>query len=68
MKDRSGLALGALTRLRISGFSIALDSMGADIEELDELLHIPFNEHRLKKILVNQFFSSFKTSIFDLDY
>jgi len=54
MKDRSGLALGALTRLRISGFSIALDSMGADIEELDELLHIPFNEHRLKKILVNQ--------------
>lgn len=54
MKDRSGLALGALTRLRISGFSIALDSMGADIEELDELLHIPFNEHRLKRILVNQ--------------
>lgn len=54
MKDASGLALGALTRLRISGFSIALDSMGGDIEELDELLHIPFSELRLKRILVNQ--------------
>ncbi|MFT4815073.1 MAG: EAL domain-containing protein (putative c-di-GMP-specific phosphodiesterase class I) [Pseudohongiellaceae bacterium] len=28
--------------------------MGTDIEELDELLHIPFNELRLKRILVNQ--------------
>ncbi|PCI74178.1 MAG: hypothetical protein COB20_15460 [SAR86 cluster bacterium] len=54
MKDRSGLALSALTRLRINGFSIALDSMGADIEELDELLHIPFSELRLKRVLVNQ--------------
>jgi EAL domain-containing protein (putative c-di-GMP-specific phosphodiesterase class I) len=54
MKDRSGLALGALTRLRISWFSIALDSMGTDIEELDELLHIPFNDLKLKRILVNQ--------------
>lgn len=54
MKDTSGVALGALTRLRISGFCIALDSMGNDIEELDELLHIPFSELRLKRILVNQ--------------
>ncbi|MBL4573469.1 MAG: EAL domain-containing protein [Gammaproteobacteria bacterium] len=54
MKEASGLALGALTRLRISGFSIALDSMGTDIEELDHLLHIPFSELRLKRILVNQ--------------
>jgi|TARA_B110000263_G_C15030813_1_gene383898 EAL domain-containing protein (putative c-di-GMP-specific phosphodiesterase class I) len=53
MKDSSGLAFGALTRLRISGFNIALDSMGSDIEELDELLHIPFNELRLKRNLVN---------------
>lgn len=54
MKDTSGMALGVLTRLRISGFSIALDSVGNDIEELDELLHIPFNELRLKRVLVNQ--------------
>lgn len=54
MKDKSGQALSALIRLRISGFNIALDSMGEDIEELDELLHIPFNELRLKRILVNQ--------------
>ena len=43
MKDSSGSALGTLTRLRMSGFNIALDSIGSDIEELDELLHIPFN-------------------------
>lgn len=54
MKDRSGLALSALTRLRINGSSFALDSMGSDIEELDELLQIPFSEHRLKRVLVNQ--------------
>lgn len=54
MKDRSGLVLSALTRLRINGFSIALDTMGSDIEELDELLQIPFSELRLKRVLVNQ--------------
>ncbi|GJM13426.1 MAG: hypothetical protein DHS20C12_18290 [Pseudohongiella sp.] len=54
MKDKSGVALSALIRLRISGFSIALDTMGTDIEELDELLHIPFSELRLKRVLVNQ--------------
>lgn len=54
MKDKSGLALSALLRLRISGFNIALDSMGADVEELDELLHIPFSELRLKRVLVNE--------------
>ncbi len=54
MKDRSGLALSALTRLRINGFNIALDTMGSDIEELDELLHIPFSELRLKRVLVNE--------------
>lgn len=54
MRDKSGVALGALTRLRISGFNIALDSMGNDVEELDELLHIPFSELRLKRVLVNQ--------------
>lgn len=53
MKDSSGSALGTLTRLRMSGFNIALDSIGSDIEELDELLHIPFNELRLKRNLVN---------------
>lgn len=54
MRDTSGLALAALTRLRINGFSIALDTMGTDTEELDELLHIPFTELRLKRVLVNQ--------------
>ena len=54
MKDSSGLALSALTRLRINGFSIALDTMGSDIEELEELLQIPFSELRLKRVLVNQ--------------
>tara|TARA_B110000858_G_scaffold197470_2_gene259220 strand:- start:36140 stop:37312 length:1173 start_codon:yes stop_codon:yes gene_type:complete len=54
MKDGSGLALSALLRLRISGFNIALDSMGTDVEELDELLHIPFSELRLKRVLVNE--------------
>lgn len=54
LKDRSGLALSALTRLRINGFNIALDTMGSDIEELDELLQIPFSELRLKRVLVNQ--------------
>lgn len=53
MKDGNGVALSALLRLRISGFNIALDSMGTDIEELDELLHIPFSELRLKRVLVN---------------
>mgnify|MGYP001326048357 CR=1 FL=1 len=53
MKDSSGLALGALTLLRISGFNIAPDSMDSDIEEPDELLHIPFNELRLKRNLDN---------------
>lgn len=54
MKDTGGVALSALTRLRISGFNIALDTLGNDIEELDELLHIPFSELRLKRVLVNQ--------------
>ena len=54
LKDRSGLALSALTRLRINGFNIALDTLGSDIEELDELLQIPFSELRLKRVLVNE--------------
>ena len=54
MKDKSGLALSALLRLRISGFNIALDTMGTDVEALDELLHIPFSELRLKRVLVNE--------------
>jgi len=54
MKDTSGLALSALTRLRINGFSIALDTMGSDIEELEELLNTPFSELRLKRSLVEQ--------------
>lgn len=54
MKDTSGLALSALTRLRINGFCIALDTMGSDIEELEELLNTPFSELRLKRSLVQQ--------------
>jgi EAL domain-containing protein (putative c-di-GMP-specific phosphodiesterase class I)/ActR/RegA family two-component response regulator len=54
MKEESGYALAALTRLRISGFNIALDTMGNDIEELDELLNIPFSELRLKRTLVEK--------------
>lgn len=54
MKDTTGFALAALTRLRIGGFSIALDTMGNDIEELDELLNTPFSELRLKRVLVEQ--------------
>lgn len=54
MQDTSGLALSALTRLRINGFSIALDTMGSDIEELEELLNTPFSELRLKRSLVEQ--------------
>ena len=53
MKGRSGLALSALTLLRISGFSFALDSLGTDIEELDELLHTPSNTLGIKRILAN---------------
>jgi hypothetical protein len=37
--------------------------MGTDIEELDELLHIPFNELRLKRILVNQIGKNMEASL-----
>ena len=54
MKDGVTSALAVLTRLRIKGFRIAIDTMGTDIEELDRLLDVPFGELRLRRILVNQ--------------
>ncbi len=54
IKDNLDTVLRVLTRLRISGFKIALETMGNDISELDELLQIPFSELRLKRVLVNR--------------
>ena len=41
------LTLDLLTRLRIKGFNIAIETDGADVSKLDRLLHLPINELRL---------------------
>ena len=54
IKNNIDSVVRVLTRLRISGFKIALETMGNDIKDLDEILQIPFSELRLRRSLVDR--------------
>jgi EAL domain-containing protein (putative c-di-GMP-specific phosphodiesterase class I) len=43
----SPIVLDLLTRLRIKGFGISIKTSGADVSDLNKLLHLPFTELRL---------------------
>ena len=46
--------VATLTRLRIGGFKIAIETEGRDSNELAELLHLPINELRLSTEVVSK--------------
>lgn len=46
--SREPLALDLLTRLRIKGFNVAIETDGTDVSRLDRLLHLPTCELRLR--------------------
>ena len=61
IKHRLDSVLAILTRLRISGFRVSIETVESDIEELDKILHLPIDELRVRDVFVDQIGSNMET-------
>ncbi len=52
--SNSTAALDFLTRLRIKGFKVSIETIGSDSSDLNKLLHLPFTELRISRDIVRR--------------
>lgn len=52
--SKSPILLDMLTRLRIKGFNLSVETNGADSVVLDKLVHLPFNELKLESRIIEK--------------
>lgn len=50
--SRDPIMLDILTRLRIKGFKLSVETSGTNSSELDKLVHLPFSELKLKSRII----------------